>query len=89
MGVVVTPHLVRFLHILANAIVDYSTCLLLHRPSFCPPTLTLNNTVLVNNMPGHLHDELAANPARVVVNTMYGPVSGGRADNGTAVFLGA
>ncbi|KAF9075391.1 Alpha/Beta hydrolase protein [Rhodocollybia butyracea] len=37
----------------------------------------------------HLHDELASNSARVEVETRYGKVIGGRASNGTAVFLGA
>lgn len=36
----------------------------------------------------HLHDELLNNDARVVVQTSYGPVTGGRATNGSAVFLG-
>jgi len=36
----------------------------------------------------HLHDELAANSARVVVETKYGPVTGGRAANNSAVWLG-
>lgn len=36
----------------------------------------------------HLHDELASNPARVIVPTRYGNVTGGRASNGAAVFLG-
>jgi hypothetical protein len=36
----------------------------------------------------HLHDELAANPARVTIETVFGPVTGGRATNGAAVFLG-
>ncbi|KAK7470775.1 hypothetical protein VKT23_002193 [Stygiomarasmius scandens] len=35
----------------------------------------------------HLHDELAANSARVVVETKYGPVTGGRAANNSAVWL--
>ncbi|KAJ3718102.1 carboxylesterase [Lentinula guzmanii] len=35
----------------------------------------------------HLHDELASNSARVVVDTLYGKVIGGRANNGAAVFL--
>ncbi|KAJ4481216.1 Alpha/Beta hydrolase protein [Lentinula aciculospora] len=35
----------------------------------------------------HLHDELAANSARVIVDTRYGKVIGGRASNGAAVFL--
>lgn len=36
----------------------------------------------------HLHDELAQTEARVVVETRFGPVTGGRAKNGAAVFLG-
>ncbi|KAI9513297.1 carboxylesterase [Russula earlei] len=36
----------------------------------------------------HLHDELAQVHDRVVVNTRFGPVTGGRARNGAAVFLG-
>ena len=36
----------------------------------------------------HLHDELAHNPARVLVNTRYGLVVGGRASNEAVVFLG-
>jgi hypothetical protein len=39
-------------------------------------------------MPSHLHDELAANSTRVTVETAFGPVTGGRASNGAAVFLG-
>ena len=39
-------------------------------------------------MPVHLHDELARNPARVSVNTRYGPVVGGRASNEAVIFLG-
>ncbi|KAH0583146.1 hypothetical protein H2248_011029 [Termitomyces sp. 'cryptogamus'] len=35
----------------------------------------------------HLSDELLKNPARVVVNTRYGPLIGGRASTGAAVFL--
>ncbi|EIN08288.1 carboxylesterase [Punctularia strigosozonata HHB-11173 SS5] len=35
----------------------------------------------------HLQDELAKNPARVTVQTRYGPVTGGRANGGPAVFL--
>ncbi|ESK82478.1 putative carboxylesterase [Moniliophthora roreri MCA 2997] len=35
----------------------------------------------------HLHDKLAHNPVRVTVETRFGPVIGGRADNGAAVFL--
>ncbi|KAF5379507.1 hypothetical protein D9615_006529 [Tricholomella constricta] len=35
----------------------------------------------------HLHEELAKNQARVVVKTRFGPVTGGRASTGTAVFL--
>lgn len=36
----------------------------------------------------HLHDELARNPARVSVETLYGPVVGGRATNEAVIFLG-
>ncbi len=36
----------------------------------------------------HIQDELAANPERVVVDTKYGSLTGGRAKNGTATFLG-
>jgi len=36
----------------------------------------------------HLHDELAQNPSRVTIDTVFGPVTGGRATNGAAVFLG-
>ena len=36
----------------------------------------------------HLHDELAKNPARVTVQTAFGPVVGGRASNGSVIFLG-
>ena len=36
----------------------------------------------------HLHDELARNPARVSVDTRYGPVVGGRASNEAVIFLG-
>ncbi|RDB18578.1 hypothetical protein Hypma_000327 [Hypsizygus marmoreus] len=35
----------------------------------------------------HLHDELAKFPERLTVTTQYGPVIGGRAANGAAVFL--
>jgi hypothetical protein len=40
-------------------------------------------------MPGHLHDELASNSARVTVQTQFGPVTGGRAVSNAAAFLGA
>jgi hypothetical protein len=36
----------------------------------------------------HLHDELAQTYDRVVVETRFGPVTGGRSRNGAAVFLG-
>ena len=36
----------------------------------------------------HIHDELAKNPARVTIQTAFGPVVGGRATNGSVVFLG-
>ena len=36
----------------------------------------------------HLHDELAKNPVRVTVQTPFGPVVGGRANNGSVIFLG-
>lgn len=36
----------------------------------------------------HLQDELARSQDRVTVQTQFGPVVGGRALNGTAVFLG-
>jgi hypothetical protein len=36
----------------------------------------------------HLHDELQRHKERVTVNTKHGPVTGGRADGGQAVFLG-
>ncbi|KAF5319051.1 hypothetical protein D9611_012717 [Ephemerocybe angulata] len=35
----------------------------------------------------HLQEELTRNSARVVVETAYGPVTGGKVDNGTIVFL--
>ncbi|KAG6916262.1 hypothetical protein DXG01_007606 [Tephrocybe rancida] len=35
----------------------------------------------------HLPEEIAKNPARVVVNTRFGPVIGGRASTGAAAFL--
>ncbi|KAM6497366.1 carboxylesterase [Amanita muscaria] len=35
----------------------------------------------------HLHDELRQNTDRVSVLTQYGPITGGRAANGAAVFL--
>lgn len=37
----------------------------------------------------HLPEEIAANPERVKVETKYGTVTGGRAANGAAAFLGA
>jgi hypothetical protein len=37
----------------------------------------------------HLHDELLQNPARITVETRHGPITGGRASNAAAVFLGA
>lgn len=37
----------------------------------------------------HLGDELSKNPTRVVVETRYGPIVGGRAVNAAATFLGA
>jgi len=36
----------------------------------------------------HLHDELAQTHERVAVKTRFGLVTGGRARNGAAVFLG-
>lgn len=36
----------------------------------------------------HLQDELAQTQASVVVQTRFGPIKGGRALNGAAVFLG-
>jgi len=36
----------------------------------------------------HLSEELSRMKTRVSVNTKYGKVTGGRALNGTAVFLG-
>lgn len=36
----------------------------------------------------HIQDELVASPARVTVQTRYGPVTGGKAKNGAIVFLG-
>ncbi len=36
----------------------------------------------------HLHEELAQTKARVVVETRFGPVTGGRSKNGAVVFLG-
>lgn len=36
----------------------------------------------------HLHDELAQTHDRVVVDTRFGPVTGGRSRNGAVVFLG-
>ncbi|TEB33306.1 alpha/beta-hydrolase [Coprinellus micaceus] len=35
----------------------------------------------------HIQDELVASPARVAVQTRYGPVTGGKAKNGAIVFL--
>ncbi|KAH9060929.1 carboxylesterase [Lactarius vividus] len=35
----------------------------------------------------HLHDELSQTKARVVVETRFGPVTGGRSKNGAVVFL--
>ncbi|KAF5370021.1 hypothetical protein D9758_001163 [Tetrapyrgos nigripes] len=35
----------------------------------------------------HLHDELAANSARVIAETKFGPIKGGRAANNCAVWL--
>lgn len=36
----------------------------------------------------HLQEEILRSPERVVVNTQYGPVRGGRAANGAQVYLG-
>jgi hypothetical protein len=36
----------------------------------------------------HLHEELSQTEARVVVETRFGPVTGGRSKNGAVVFLG-
>lgn len=36
----------------------------------------------------HLHDELVNNPERFTVETAFGRVIGGRAKNGSAIFLG-
>jgi len=35
----------------------------------------------------HLHEELSKNASRIVVNTRFGPVTGGRASTGAAAFL--
>lgn len=48
------------------------------------PASKLDCTVMANP---HLHDELK-NSARVVAETLYGPVIGARSVNGAAVFLG-
>ena len=39
-------------------------------------------------MDEHLHDELSQSNARVKVSTAFGEVIGGRAKNGTVIFLG-
>lgn len=49
---------------------------------------TSTNTVAVTMAAVHLHEELAQNPARVLVETRYGTIRGGRAANGAAIFLG-
>jgi hypothetical protein len=36
----------------------------------------------------HLHEELAQTHDKVVVNTRFGPITGGRSRNGAVVFLG-
>ena len=36
----------------------------------------------------HLHEDLASSNERVPVQTQFGKVTGGRASNGAAVFLG-
>ena len=36
----------------------------------------------------HLHDELVQTLDSVVVDTRFGPVTGGRSRNGAVVFLG-
>lgn len=36
----------------------------------------------------HLQDQLTAHAEQLVVNTKYGPVTGARATNGAAAFLG-
>lgn len=36
----------------------------------------------------HLHEELAQTKDRVIVETRFGPVTGGRSKNGAVVFLG-
>lgn len=36
----------------------------------------------------HLHDELAQSRDRVTVSTAFGEVVGGRAKNGSVIFLG-
>ena len=36
----------------------------------------------------HLHEELAQTKARVVVETRFGTVTGGRSKNGAVVLLG-
>jgi hypothetical protein len=38
--------------------------------------------------PIHLHDELVQTQDRVVVQTRFGPITGGRSRNGAAIFLG-
>jgi hypothetical protein len=49
----------------------------------------LGSALLISTMTSaHLHDELAQTNDRVVVETRFGPVTGGRSKNGAAVFLG-
>ena len=54
-----------------------------------PTPVASESQLLISTMPEeHLHDELARNPARVSVDTRYGPVVGGRASNEAVIFLG-
>jgi len=55
---------------------------------FCFVTLLLSKTSRPMVEGTHLHDELAKNPVRVTVQTPFGPVVGGRANNGSVIFLG-
>lgn len=42
----------------------------------------------MSNSEIHLQDELSQSTARITVQTRFGPVTGGKAINGTSVFLG-
>lgn len=59
------------------------------RPARCLASVVqLSELINIMSPSIHLHDELAQTHDRVVVETRFGTVAGGRSKNGAAVFLG-